>query len=223
MFADPSGYDNIVVIVGMPGDAGGTFEKTADTYKKEHANDTVTIVYAKNYKNVSSLVSGVNSAFGSKGVDSMVYFGHSYEGGLSVFYHATNPPPNDNRWIDENTDWSAVKFNKGSTIYLFGCNGGTGEDNSIAQILANQTGSTAYGYTSYSFFTNDSKLGNMQRQPKNSDVNKSKFKGKDLWLVPVNGKPMTKFTQKVKPSPTPPPKSGGSWTDWGFWPWNWFN
>ncbi|HWQ72620.1 MAG TPA: hypothetical protein VN370_09910 [Desulfitobacteriaceae bacterium] len=161
---------NVLIIVGLSGEHGRLFELAANTYKQEHSNDDVKILYAKDYKSMDELLDASSKAF-DKGfwgnifdnneIDDLVYYGHSYSpgegldhGGLSVFFISGR---NDS-WITKNTDLSMLDFNNGATIHLYGCDGGVvgpkGE-NSIAQDLANKTGVIAYGYTSKSSFTSD--------------------------------------------------------------------
>jgi RHS repeat-associated protein len=191
-FIDPTGLANLLAIIGLPGEAGDNFEIAADTWVGENStsSDTVVIINAEDYDNMGDLMAAIENAFGDAGIDQMSYFGHSYSGGLSVFFGNYDI---DNRWIDSNTDWSGVTFNLGSEIYLFGCNGASGGQSSIAQTLANQTGATAYGYTSYTFFTDDKSLGHFERRPTDTDVNRIVPRSNQLWLVPTNGKPMTQF------------------------------
>ena len=75
----------------------------------------------------------ISSQFGSAGIDALIYAGHSYDDGLSVFY-GNYDVSWDYKFIEANNfGWDQFVFNEGANIKLMGCNTG----NQLAQEVAN--------------------------------------------------------------------------------------
>lgn len=178
MFVDPSGLSgnrNAVAIIGLNGEyASGGFYADIETWENDNKstlNGNVRIFDANDYKDSNTPMDDMMEdiaqySYDVGGIDVLLYAGHSYLDGLSVFYGHDNVEY-EMRSISKNTDWSSINFNSGANIKLMGCNaGGTagyknfltkesnGEDilvyyTSIAQNIADKTGVTVWAFTNY--------------------------------------------------------------------------
>ncbi|MBR4791071.1 MAG: hypothetical protein IK024_09300 [Treponema sp.] len=205
-YTDPDGRSgkNTVVVIGQPGGAGDNFEVAGRTWIEENVSneDSVIILHAKDYENATDLVNDIKKAYGEKGIDNLVYFGHSYADGLTTQAddETRNERDDADAWI---LSLSGVKFNSDSNIYLYGCNAGNAKAMAkynlpcIAQSFANETGATVWGYDYYSFATADPVLGHYGRLPTDNDIlTKLPQDVKKAWFVCNNGKKLTKFTKQ---------------------------
>ena len=203
-FVDPDGRSNNVVVIGEPNGAGQNFEIAGNTWISENIKDTdsLKVFYAKDFNNATDLKDAIKEAFGDKGIDNLAYFGHSYYGGLTTQAddRTRTYRPDADAWIES---FNGIKFNTGANIYLFGCNAGNKKaaalENQlcVAQIFANETGATVWGFSSYSFATDEYALGHGERLPTNNDVNsKLPYTTKKAWFVATNGKGLIKFTKQ---------------------------
>ncbi|MFE5321464.1 hypothetical protein ACFQ88_22395 [Paenibacillus sp. NPDC056579] len=187
---DPSGHRNVVAVIGERYDSGNVFINAANTWKKEHESDTVKFVQAGKNGNtgVEKLMKSAGEQFGKAGVDVFLYFGHGTGEGHSDLLGVFEAAGEDTN-IDADTDWDDIIFNDDAVIKLFSCRtggeNGSVDSDSIAQIIATETGVDVYAYVSGSIFTNDSNLGHYNRLPKSADGQK-RIKNGDTWLVPWN-------------------------------------
>lgn len=201
---DPDGRANNVVVIGQPHGAGNNFEIAGSTWIEENVKDgdSVKVFHAKDYKNASDLLFSIKNAFGSQGIDSFVYFGHSYANALTT--QADDETRNErvgaDAWI---FSLEGIKFNDKSNIYLFGCNAGNLKAAiasgvpCISQVFANETGATVWGYDTYAFATADPKLAKRERLPTNADINTTLPNNVEkVWFVCNNGKGLTKFIKQ---------------------------
>ena len=201
-YVDPDGLANVVVVVGESGGSGANFDIAANTWISENTgkDDVVKKLNASDYKNASSLTDAIKNAFGEDGIDSLAYFGHFYANALTsqADDSTRQTRPGADAWI---FSFSGIIYNSNSNIYLYGCNAGNvvaanaGGVPLIAQVFANETGATVWGYDSSSFVTSDPVLGYGKRPPTNRDVLSKLSNGTTkAWFVSVNGKPLQKFT-----------------------------
>ncbi len=179
-YSDPSGFSRIIITVGDTGasyghDAGGAFSKSAETYIKENttSEDEIWVLYCGEVYWSDSLkqgliksadgityitydIEGLSNTYGHIAsyegkIDKMIFFGHGDPG---VFYafdaKGQNMYGNNNSETGEH--WNKNWFNKNATIAIYACNSGSGGNDSFAQNIANSTGATAWGFTSFMGF-----------------------------------------------------------------------
>jgi hypothetical protein len=138
---DPSGFKNIVIIVGEDKKSHNNgFKSTGRTIERDHPDDDVKTLYAWEYKTAAALLEATGQSFGGKGIDKLYVECHSSP--EKIYARAC--------WqIEKCADWSCITFNKNATIRLSGCRaGGDGvaDTNSIAQVIANKTQRCVYAF-----------------------------------------------------------------------------
>ena len=212
--AEKTSSKNVLIIVGVSGGQGRNFEIAADTEKRKHSKDSVVIIKAqdivdginnKKYKKgegLDNLIDQIDNAFGTNGIDKLVYFGHSHQKGLSVFkdedlnvvgekIHLTE------EHIKDGFFWP--KYNTNAQILLMGCRAGEGA-NSLAQKIANNFNAKlnikVFGFTSYSLATTDSNRINKKEKVTEKEL-KAKFGPNTpaLYYFGQDGKGLKKFTK----------------------------
>ena len=168
MFIDPLGLANIVIVAG--GDRASNnnaFKDNANTWIKENitSEDTVILIdvgnntYStvtsnsrvendKTYSSANNVMDAVKDAFGSDGIDKLIFECHSGSSSLVLRYDISLSESKfrdyfKDRWVFHDKQ---VKLNDDAIIKFTGCETGKG-DNSFAQKAANVTGKTVWGAT----------------------------------------------------------------------------
>jgi hypothetical protein len=207
-------------VYGDPGrdtnNSGRLFEFAAQTHERQvragkfpgvpsfRAQDAIKTVHVSTVQEFINVLKVGNIVY-------LAYFGHSYgsitirQGStkvvheVGILYIGDAPTPDTNLSHFEhpnNTAPTAIPanlFRKDGQVRLFGCQGGYGKD-PIAQQMTDQIRIPVYGYSNKggSIFTDDPKLGHGLRSVTEKDRKKSSNYKKDVWLIPLDGKPTFK-------------------------------
>lgn len=119
---------------------------------------TTKLLDCRDYKDSSSpmedLWLAIANAYGDRGIDHLYISAHSDWEGLYIFSKIRKELPEYDRYITPDRSWEKIKFNPGAVIELSGCQT-AGRDGkiipgTIAQIIANSSGTTVLGFTSRS-------------------------------------------------------------------------
>lgn len=130
-----------------------TFLNNLLTWKKDHPNDDVKILDARDYRDRPNPMGDIwldaKAAF--IGIDVMLLSTHSDWEGLYVISKYRKGEIDDSlRYIDCNTSWEGFTWNPNACIRIMGCQAGGrfGKkwNTSIAQILANKSGVLVYAF-----------------------------------------------------------------------------
>ena len=134
-----------------------TFLNNILTYREDHPQDKVTILDARDYKEmVCPLREIFNDLVRVGEIDLLIYSGHSGLNKLFVFFRYPEGKPDRFRFITkDNLDfWKAVRFAEGAQIKLMGCQtlgqNGMRKDECIGQWISDATGVPVWGFASRS-------------------------------------------------------------------------
>jgi RHS repeat-associated protein len=201
---------NVLILVGISGGQGRNFEIAAETFRNEHPGDNVEIVLAQDTMDIfedvsdeernvnppiSMLLSRISNTFGDDGIDKFVYFGHSYEDGLSVF--SGERERISDRWLNEkHINSEEIIFNEGAEIFLMGCKAGA-RDNPVAQKIANNTGTTVFAFTSPTLGTANPNRINIRDRVTEKELSvKFSHTTKKIYYFGQDGKGLKKFNKQ---------------------------
>ena len=174
-FIDPWGLRNVVAIAGSDKNSDdNVFLDDINTFIEDNPDDVVVVIKAWEYDDWSKIKDAMKDAFGKEGIDVLIIAAHASTSSITLS-NDWQRPGRPNIYIDKNTKWNSIKFNKGANIKILGCNAGgmAGQKNmvtevnedsdgnfesytgaiikfkSIAQIIANKTNTTVWAYTNY--------------------------------------------------------------------------
>ena len=156
---------NVIAIVGLESikDADGnvkyfaeTFLNNIKTWRRDNPDAEIKIFDGRSYSvlntPVSSLWKDIANAYGEKGIDQILYSGHSDSDKLYWISKARHDLPDTERFLWER-DWNFT-YNKDASIKLMGCQTGGQEGKKwpkcIAQSIADSSGVIVWGFTSKS-------------------------------------------------------------------------
>jgi len=132
-----------------------TFMNNLYTWQKNHPDDILHIIDARKFLKsktpITDLWAEVRTAFGSGGIDCLVYSGHATDEHLWLYTHVVKDLPHEERCIGWDFDFTAP-FNPSAEIWLMGCQTG-GHDgkkwtNSIAQVIADKVDRKVWAFVS---------------------------------------------------------------------------